>query len=570
MKIQKIGATLALAGVLAAASGCKDFYDVNKNPLSPTTTTLNTLLPVAQVSMASDLGDNVGGLSQYTMALMQQLYNTRGIGNFQQTGGSFGFPWSDLYSSMLVNNELIITQGTKEQQWGYVGIAQLQKAYVFSQMVDLWGDVPYSQALKGVDNIAPRFDKDVEIYNGSADGSVQSLFALIDEGLANLNKSASNPGLTKSDLIYNGSATKWARFGRTLKLKLYNQIRKTNSNATVISQVTPLLSADLMGEGDDFELAYRNTTNPDNRNPGYVTDFSTNPENRIGRYFYEDMLAKNDPRMPYYFFNQVALTGPPVTQQDYINGPFVTVRPGSTGQYTSSASTASFQTVQGLYPIGGKYDDGKGGKTGTTAAQGKAEAPQRMLTYYARKFTEAELQLTVFNDVAAARATLVEALNASFRKVNTIASNDGSPQLTAAQIAGYINRVAPNNQPITNSGPLDRFDRTHDDPTTAVPNPPYRPTTLEEKLEVIMYEKYVASFGYGVDVYTDFRRTKHPRIRVSQQVADASRGLLPDDGGTQANGVFPHRLYYPTSDLILNPNSPKTQKDVNSTIFWER
>jgi hypothetical protein len=566
MKFQKIGTTLALAGMLAAATGCKDFYDVNKNPIAPASTTINNLLPVAQVNMASALGDNIGGMSQYTMSLMQQLYNTRGIGNFQQTGGSFGGPWSDLYTGMLVNNELVIKQGTQEQQWAYVGIAQLQKAYVYSQMVDLWGDVPYTEALGGVGNLQPRFDKDVEIYNGSADGSVKSLFSLIDEGIANLSKPARNKDLGDADVIYKGDINKWARFGNTLKLKLYNQIRLTNPTATVISQVGPLLSGNLMEENGDFQVAYRNTLSPDNRNPGYITDFSLNPENRVGRYFYEDMVLKADPRKPYYFFNQVPSGAPAVTQQDYVSDldpRFVTVRPGSTGQYVSSANTATYQTVQGLYPVGGKYDNGKGGKTGKDAnAIGKAEAPQRLLTYYARKFIEAELQLTVYNDPAAARVALAAAVNAAFNKVNAVALADGSPLMDQTQIAGYINRV---NTTWANSGPLDRYDRIRD-----VANGPYRATTTDEKLEVIMYEKYVASFGYGVDVYTDFRRTKHPRIRVSTGAADASRGLLPDDGQTQSNGAFPHRLYYPTTDLILNPNSPKTQKDINSTIFWER
>ena len=566
MKIHQICTTLALAGTFAAISGCKDFYNVNVNPLYPTSTTLNTLLPVTQVSMASDLGDNVGGLSQYTMGLMQQLYSTRGINNFNQTGGSFGGPWSDLYTSMLTNNQIIITQGTKEGQWGYVGVAQLQKAYVFSQMVDLWGDIPYSEALQGAANLAPRFDKDADIYNGSADGTIQGLFSLIDEGLANLAKAPVNPGLNEADLIYKGSFDKWGRFGRTLKLKLYNQIRKTNSNATVISQVTPLLSSDLMREDGDFQLAYSTSISPDNRNPGYVIDYNSNPENRIGRYFYEDMKVKNDPRMRYYFFNQLK-DNSSTTNQDYINGNFVTVRPGSTGQFTSTATTAAVQTLQGLYPIGGRYDNGAG-TTGVPVAQGVA--PQRLLTNYARKYTEAELQLMVLNNPAAARLALIDALNASFNKVNAIAAVDGSPLLTPAQITGYINRVALNSESMTKSGPLDRFDRTHAEPTPGNLNPPYRPTTTEEKLEVIMYEKYVASFGYGVDVYTDFRRTHHPVIRVSQQAADASRGLLPDDGGTIAQGIFPYRFFYPTNDLILNPNSPRSQAPLTSRIFWDR
>jgi hypothetical protein len=543
MKFHQIGATLALAGVLATASGCKDFFDTNVNPLYPTSTTLNNLLPITQVSMASGLGDNVGGLSQYTMGIMQQLYSTRGIGNFLQTGDSFGGPWSELYNTMLTNNEIIITQGTAEEQWGYVGIAQLQKAYVYSQMVDVWGDIPYSEALQGVANLAPRFDKDAEIYNGSADGKVKGLFSLIDEGLANLAKPATSTTLGRADLIYGGSIDKWARFGRTLKLKLYNQIRKTNSPATVAAQITPLLSAQLMQEGGDLQLSYRNSLSPDNRNPGAVVDYGPSPENRIGRYFYLDMKAKNDPRMRYYFFNQVP-EGVTVTQQDYINLNFVTVQPGSTGQYTSSASTANVQTLQGLYPIGGRYDDGKGNPNANSRPQAKFEAPQRLLTYYSRKFTEAELQLMVLNNPVAAGTAFREGLKAAFTKVNTIAAADGSP-------------ILPDTGRTYRAAAFARYNAA---------------TTTEAKLEVIMYEKYVASFGYGVDVFTDFRRTHHPQIRVSQAIAAATpgRGLLPDDGTTLSTGIFPYRLYYPTNDLILNPNSPRTQAPVTAPIFWDR
>jgi len=548
MKFHKICLVLASAGMLTVAPGCKDFFDVNVNPLSPEKVGLYSLLPVTQVSLAENLGDNIGGLSQYTMALMQQLYNTRNIGNFQQTGDSFTGPWAGLYRDMLVNNELIISQGTQEQRWNYVGIAQLQKAYVVSQMVDLWGDIPYSEALKGAVNPAPRFDKDEEIYNGTA--NIQGLFSLIDEGLANLAKPGSiptKPSLGEVDLIYAGNIDKWNRFGRTLKLKLYNQIRKTKSNAEIQTLVQPLLNGPLIEENGDFQLAYSGTVNPDNRNPGYAADFSANPENRIGRYFYEDMFRLSDPRIPYYFYHQVARNAAPVTQQDYVSPldpRFVTVRPGSSGPYVSSASTALYQTVQGLYPIGGKYDDGTGGKTNPTL--GKAKAPQRLLTYYSRKYTEAELQLVVGNNVPSARQALRTALYASFSKVNTIAAADGSPLMdtTRTSAAGRY---------IINA--LGRFDNA---------------ANAEDKLEVIMYEKYVASYGYGVDIYTDFRRTHHPIIRVPQQVANPSRGLLADDGGTQAIGVFPRRLFYPTNDLLLNPNSPGTQRDPNAPIFWDR
>lgn len=554
MKFYKICTALAFSGTLAVATGCKDFFNVNVNPLSPTSASLAQALPVAQVTMAENLGDNVGGLSQYTMALMQQLYNTRSIGNFQQTPSSFSGQWNGLYSGTLINNELVITQGTTENRWDYVGIAQLQKAYIFSLIVDLWGDAPYSEALQGVVNLAPRFDAAADIYNGN--GSIRGLFSLIDEGIANLDKPLAGVTIGNADVIYGGNLDKWKRFGRTLKLKLYNQIRKTNSSAAVQAQVTNLLNAQLMEESGDFQIVYNGSVNPDNRNPGYAQDYSANPESRIGRYFYEGMVTLGDPRVPYYFYNQLA-KGATTTQQDYISildPRFVTVRPGSQGPYTSSASTAAVQTVQGLYPIGGKYDDGLGYKVNDfqRRGQGKAVAPQRLLTYYSRKFTEAELQLTVFNNPTAAATALEEGVRAAFRKVNVIATTDASPIIP--DTASAPNLTAPNIRTYV-TAMLGRYNAA---------------TTSEDKLEVIMYEKYVASFGFGVDIYTDFRRTHHPKIRVSTQAANPALGLLSDDGSTIGNGLFPRRFYYPTYDLLLNPNAPRTQKDPSTPIFWER
>lgn len=555
MKFSNTCFALAVAGTMAVAPGCKDFYNVNVNPLSPSSTTLSSLLPVTQITMAENLGDNVGGLSQYTMSLMQQLYNTRSIGNFMQTAGSFSGEWTGLYTGTLINNELVITQGTTEKRWDYVGIAQLQKAYIFSQMVDLWGDMPYSEALQGATSgatsIAPHFDKDADIYNGTS--TIQGLFALIDEGMANLDKPTTGViAIGTSDIIYGGSPDKWKRFGRTLKLKLYNQIRKTNTDAAVQAQVTPLLNAQLIDESSDFQIVYNSSVTPDNRNPGYAQDYSANPESRVGRYFYEGMVTLRDPRVPYYFYNQLA-KGATTTMQDYVSSldpRFVTVRPGSSGPYTSSASTAGVQTVQGLYSIGGKYDDGLGKPVNTTQGKGKASAPQRLLTYYSRKFTEAELQLTVFNSPTAAATALEEGVRAAFRKVNVVATADVSP-------------VIPDVPATTGPAVLNIQDYV-----TAMLARYNAATTTEDKLEVIMYEKYVASYGYGVDVYTDFRRTRHPKIRVSSQVADAAQGLLPDDGGTIGQGAFPRRLFYPTYDLLLNPNSPRTQ--ASTPIFWDR
>ena len=590
MKLRTISTALALTGLLLGASGCKDFFDVNVDPIRPTKAELQQLLPVTQTATSTYLGFNIAGLGQPTSALMQQLSNGRGIGNYQQNGDSFSGAWNGLYSDMLANNELIITQGTTEQKWAYVGIAQIQKAYVFSQLVDMFGDIPYSEALKGAQNIAPRFDKDVDIYNGNAGLGIQGLFALIDEGIANLAKPGAgiSPG---SDLFYAGSLDQWARFGRTLKLKLLVQIRKTRSDAAFQQQVSALLAANssLLGQGGDFEFKYGSSESPANRNIGFLADYvNAARENNVGRFLYLFMRYGNasdpsdpkplpgrlaDPRIPYYFFNQLA--SPAVfdaAANDYQdpNSPFsgfVTLRQGSTGPASASATASNTRTLPGLYPVGGRYDDGRGGVANTTFGRGLVA--QRLLPYFSRLFLEAEAQLTILNNRAAAKTAFDAALRASFAKVNAIAlaeatstspvNTNGSPYPTAIPAGQRALGVIPTSEIETYvTAALARFDGA-------------------SPLQVIMEEKYVASFGMGPDIYTDWRRTGFPVITVADNSSIGNNAGLVEDNDpiTRGAGLFPRRLFYSQQDLTANsnPSAPKAQVDpvsANYRIFWDR
>lgn len=526
MKIPKISVSLALLFVLAGTSGCDKFLDINTDPINPTDVQINLLLPSTQAAMAQALGHSVGGLGQPASAIMQQLVNGR-VGAYTLDGNTFNNPWQGLYTSTLSNNELMIQKGTATNAWGFVGIAQIQKAYVFSQMVDVWGDIPYTEALKGATNPAPKYDKGQDIYT--------DLFRLIDEGIANLRKTddARPPG--SEDLIYGGAKAKWIRLGNTLKLKLYNQIRLTRDVST---DVTPLLTptADLITAADDYEFRYGLGTGPENRHPGFQGDYAgASRENNINPYFYNLMKNTSDPRLPYYFFNQLAPTATAPTQVDYIDGRFITTRFGSNGQF-NAVNTTPNRTLQGLYPVGGRYDNGAG-ITRTTGANGtdaKGNVAQRFITFFMRKYVEAELQLMVLNSPVAARTALSDALNASFAKVNAIATADGSPTIPAAAITTYVTAV------------LARYDAA---------------TSNEAKLNVIITEKYIASYGTGVEIYNDYRRTGYP---------DVPNAATDNDPNTVATGPFPVRFPYRQNDLLSNPNAPAQINPATDKVFWDR
>lgn len=534
MKISKIPVSLALLIVLAGGTGCEKFLDVNDDPINPTAVTVNLLLPTTQAAMSTHLGHSVLGLSQPAAAIMQQLVNFR-VGTYGLDGNTFNNQWQGLYTSTLSNNEAIIEQGTATAAWSYVGIAQIQKAYVFSQIVDMWGDVPYSEALQGSQNTNPRFDDDAEIY--------ADLFRLIDEGIANLRRtdSSRNPG--SDDLIYGGNSQKWIKLANTLKLKLYNQVRLVQN---VQTPVETLITQDMITASDDFEFRYGTSAgNPENRHPGFQGDYvSTSRENYINRFFYDLMRSTTDPRIPYYFFNQVT-SDAVLTTVDYQDGRFITTRFGSQGPQ-ANANTSNLRTLQGLYPIGGRFDNGTGLTAGATGVSGKGNVAQRFITFFARKFIEAELQLMVLNNPASARTAFGEAVRASFVKINTIISSTSPGDGVSPAYTAPVPNIAPSAIDAYVAAALARYDAASGN---------------EEKLNVIMTEKYIANYGTGSDVYTDYRRTGYPRIPYSD---------LPAYPGTVQTGAFPVRFPYRVNDLLTNRNAPEQPNVTTEKIFWDR
>lgn len=522
MKITKLYSGLALTLLLVFSSGCeKDFLDINTDPNNPATVAYPLALSGTQGAMITNLSHSTLGLSQEVSAIMQQLVNFR-IGTYDQiTSSSYTNQWQSMFYDALANNEQIINRATASSDFAYVGIAKLQKAYMYSIMVDLFGDVPYFEALQGVENLAPKFDDDQAIYT--------DLFRLIDEGIADLDKSSLQKP-SEDDFFYGGDLAQWQKFGQSLKLKLYNQVRLVQD---VRAPVTALLNQPellMASEEGDFEFLFgpSDAISPDNRHPGYTVDYaSLQRENQINPYFYNLLLNNNDPRVPYYFYNQVA-DETPVGTVDYQQGRFISVRFGSIGPYAGAANDANY-TLQGLYPVGGRFDNGEGGEADATSGSGNV--PQRLLTYFATKFNEAELRLAL--GLGGEREAFEAAVRAAFAKVNEVTLNSGSgaPEIATADVEAYVTAA------------LARYDAATD------------------KLEPIITEKYIASFGYGIDIYNDYRRTGYPTINDPQ---------TDDDPQTIRSGPFPIRLPYYNSELATNPNAPKTQPNIaTERIFWD-
>ncbi len=557
---------LTLFGFITLVS-CKKTLDINTDPNNPTTLTVSTILPAAEKALGDALAignGNYGGLSQVLSVYTHQMSTREAPDQYGASGQEFyvSNAWQTFYQSFLgadgvihpgvLNNlEQIIKDATATGNPRYAGIAKILKAYSYSQLVDVFGDVPFSEATKLVEGTRyPKFDDDAAIY--------PQLFTLLDEGIADVNQEENIREPGDDDIIYGGDKDKWVKAANTIKLKLYTQIRKVQD---VSAQVTALLAGPLISEtNESFLVPYGLNAATDNRNPAYGDYFATQRSNHVSPWLYEIMKGYNpifkgitDPRIPYYIYNQLDADDAPDNATEYRDGPFVSIYFGSVGPFRDGAQQNSI-SVFGIYPIGGKYDDGSGEPVNGTSGTGSA--PYRLITYADRLYLEAEL---INSGVIAgdAKAKLQAAIEESFAQVDYVVQDligDGSaPELIGTpEVTAYITAV------------LAKYDAG----------------SVDKKLEIIMTQKWLSSVGSAVDQYTDYRRTGYPLLFDPNNPVMAPGGIVqPPANGDPTNPPqepvpvelsidYPLSLPWYTQELETNPNAP-AQKSVSTyKVFW--
>ena len=252
--------------------GCtKDFLDVNDNPNKPTAAELGKLLTGVQrsvgYSFAPGCSSDIDGtsfsilgsiLSSYTFHLSSREVDNYSISNSYSTLGN---TWMNAYVNALTNNDEVITTAEASDNKKFAGVAKIQKAYVFSGLVGLWGDVPFSEFnIPGL--YKPKADKAEDIYN--------ACIALIEEGIADLldETSANLTKMENNDIFYGGNTAKWIKAGNTLKLKLLVNSRKAKTDIKEWdSKLSQLLSENnFIENGEDWQLKHSTQDNPDERN----------------------------------------------------------------------------------------------------------------------------------------------------------------------------------------------------------------------------------------------------------------------------------------------------------------
>jgi hypothetical protein len=184
-----------------------DFGDTNANPAATTNPILPALLTNVEAGLGGYAAQTRGGL--YCQYFSETQYTDASLYSIPQISfeGEYSGSLMDLQNIINVNTSNNMTQ-----------VARILKAYIFSTITDRWGDIPYSQALKGAKT--PAFDKQEDVYRGC--------MKELTEAVAAFNTTSAIGG----DILYGGDAAKWKKFANSLRMRLAIQVSKRFPSST--------------------------------------------------------------------------------------------------------------------------------------------------------------------------------------------------------------------------------------------------------------------------------------------------------------------------------------------------
>lgn len=204
---------LLLTPVLLSA--CEDYLDINTNPNNPTKVPAELLLAHASYRT----GDNIQLAGDITSYYVQYLASPNAFGSKDiHDGQPYDVTWREFYRMMsdLSDLELLAEEQGASQ---YLGAAKILKAVNLGLVLDLWGDVPYSEAFFA-EVLKPAYEDDEDLYS--------ELLTLLDDGISALNKPDQTVVLGADDFVYNGDVDGWIKMAYSLKARYLLHMSNTS------------------------------------------------------------------------------------------------------------------------------------------------------------------------------------------------------------------------------------------------------------------------------------------------------------------------------------------------------
>lgn len=503
----KFKISLYIAAFTLVFSSCKkEWLDVNTNPNEILTSTPDYVFTAGAARTVAFLTPNELGSywsGQWTQSNTYIIDPARFSYTFNNTNFNFWDTWYDVIADFQY---VINAEGEKAQPF-FKGPARVMKTYIMQQIVDVYGNAPYTDAFKGLGNIAPKFDDQKAIY--------EDLIKQLDQAIADLK---ANPftgsyagSISSADIIFKGNTTNWIKFANSLKLRML--IRQSMIPGRDAYITTEINKAAAVTEGfmtsvdasvNPGYIASTGKMNPFYENWGYNASGGVQALGRFPRpttFLFTTLANSNDTfrlkRLAYPKGGQAA--GEAELVANYVAVPY-----GASSGYLS-------QNTSYLGP--------------SVLVKGEYNRPMYLMLAAETNFLLAEAKQrygAAVNLTGTAQEYYEQGVKESFRITGATATY-GADKATALLTSGK-----------------DLAD------WTASP----------DKLKAIWMQKWLALVNFsGLEAWSEYRRTDFPAIPLS---ASAPAG--------QKRAV---RLFYPSTEGGSNPNVPTGIDVFTSKIFWD-
>jgi len=562
--MRKIFNILIVGAIILSSSACKKFLDVNENPNNPTTdnqVSPTLVLPQAIVTAASAMNnyDNVGAWTAGYKANAGGYGGWGTVWTYDFTTGDYAGVFTGTFDAINQLNYVIDNSTANGPLKYHYAMAKIMRSFLYQKLVDQYGDVPYSEVGKGLNNLAPKYDKYSDVY--------QAVFADLTSSIAILNTASEVTTVAVAagqDPLFGGSAaaslTKWKQFANTIRLKMLIRARNVSALSAWVSTskaALPTASADYLTDDAIVQPGYSssnaNQFNPrwsvyawNNAGTSLTSGLSNVPTPWILSFYNGGKLA-DDVRgqMIYASYgatvtnningNNISFVGPSTNQLGYDTEP---VKRGVAGSYWYSgkprATRPTATTANAATDVAGVL---KGATMGTVLILG-AES----------YFLQAEAALPSVNIVAGNSGTLFDSgISASY---NYLGKNS----------AGTYIWATPVNTLVTNYKAANVGKATVNIPAAA---------TDEQKLEAIITQKYIAvNMITSEEGWNEYRRTGYPRILNGATGALETFASIKSAKGTADK--LPSRILYPAIEFQVNTENVPKGITTTTPIFYAK
>ncbi|PJJ79357.1 SusD/RagB family nutrient-binding outer membrane lipoprotein [Mucilaginibacter auburnensis] len=234
-------AYILLVMLIAITSSCtKDFEKINTDPNRPTSVNPGVVLGQMQYRMVSS---SISAARGFTHELMQvdapRSSTSNGVHRYVINPGTG--VWNSFYT-LLADVNVVISSAERLKENNYKAIGLIYKCWAYSILTDVYGDVPYSEAMNAAGgNVQPKFDSQKDIYT--------QILKDLDEAnnLFDDNKVLTYGGdnVYPSNALTSGKNVgiqRWKKFGNTLKLRLLLRLEKRAAEMNTAAQISAILA----------------------------------------------------------------------------------------------------------------------------------------------------------------------------------------------------------------------------------------------------------------------------------------------------------------------------------------